>query len=197
MVSIASTLLDFTPALGHTYLPLTQTPGTDLQASQSSRSGTPLQPTGTPKPQTQDSSSSKGTTASKLTAYEDIQGTQLLEASYELLLRYGNEYMDENPLIGEPGSFKLSKTRESGLGAVSAASKNGNQPFKATGTPKKALSHQIETNLPNDGTKKANAGSAKSPNTPGMKRKKERRKSKAAGTDEVSTPKPSTPQTAT
>lgn len=155
-----------------------------------------MPPGATPRPDTQDTASTKASVGPKISAQDDVQSTQLLETSYDLLLRYGNEYMDENPLVGEPGSFKLSKTKDSSLGAVSTA-QSFNQAFKAPATVKKPPPPQLQTDLPTDAAKKASAGSAKSPTTPGIKKKKERRKSKAAGAEEVTTPKASTPQAVT
>ncbi len=100
--------------------------------------------------------------------------------------------MDENPLVGEPGSFKLSKARESGL--PPSAPQSTSQPFKATvPVAKRVPPLELKTDIPPIETgRKASAsagGSGKSPTTPGLKRKKERRKSKAAGVDEGGTPK--------
>lgn len=104
--------------------------------------------------------------------------------------------MDENPLVGEPGSFKLSKARESGLPPTTASQQqqsNNPQPFKATPLVKKGPPLEVKTDVavpPTEAGRKASASAgAKSPTTPGVKRKKERRKSKAAGVDEGSTPK--------
>lgn len=101
--------------------------------------------------------------------------------------------MDENPLIGEPGSFKLSKTRESGL--PPSSQQPTSQPFKATVPVAKGVPPlDVKTDIPSSvergrkGSASASAG-AKSPTTPGVKRKKERRKSKAAGVEEGGTPK--------
>ena len=192
-ISMTSSLPQFTPALGHTYPLADHKPAaltSSFKATQST--GTAA---GTPRPETQDTSTTKISSLSKVNTIEDVQGTQLLESSYDLLLRYGNEYMDENPLIGEPGSFKLSKTREFGLAAVSAAAKTADQPFKAT--PKKTAPAQIQTETTDEGkNKRSGAGSGKSPTTPGFKKKKERRKSRIATSDDVSTPKASTPQAA-
>lgn len=48
--------------------------------------------------------------SSKDTSYQDTRN--LMEA-LNLLSRYGDEYMDEMPLTGEPGSFILSKATDS------------------------------------------------------------------------------------
>lgn len=121
----------------------------------------------------------------------------MLATSFDLLLRYGNEYMDENPTMGEPGNFKLSKSRDSGLSSSIPTTVSANQPFKASTTAKKVSPPQLKTDISPEPIKKANTGSAKSPITPGTKDKKARRKSKAAGAGGVTTPRVSTPQTGT
>lgn len=42
----------------------------------------------------------------------DVRGTALLAGSLSLAGRYAGEYMDETPLVGEPGGFILQKFRE-------------------------------------------------------------------------------------
>lgn len=41
-----------------------------------------------------------------------FQDTRTLAESLHLFLRYEDEYMDENPLVGEPGSFIMSKAND-------------------------------------------------------------------------------------
>ncbi|MFT7763773.1 UNVERIFIED_CONTAM: hypothetical protein ODW78_21555, partial [Salmonella enterica subsp. enterica serovar Enteritidis] len=57
--------------------------------------------------------SSQATSKSSLggsTASSNYQDTRSLAESFSLLTRYGDEFMDESPLVGEPGSFILSRT---------------------------------------------------------------------------------------
>lgn len=42
-----------------------------------------------------------------------------LANTFNLLARYGDEYMDESPLMGEPGSFILSRTGDADRDATS------------------------------------------------------------------------------
>jgi mediator of RNA polymerase II transcription subunit 6 len=42
----------------------------------------------------------------------EFQDLWTLEEALRLLARYGDEYMDEHPLVGEPGSFILSKSSD-------------------------------------------------------------------------------------
>ena len=47
----------------------------------------------------------------------------MLAGSYDLLLRYGNEYMDENPVVGEPGAFKLAKAHNPALASFTSSTR--------------------------------------------------------------------------
>ena len=88
--------------------------------------------------------------------------------------------MDENPLVGEPGSFKITKTREVQQPAA--------QPkAKSAAVPTKPPAPQIKTDVA-DAKKKDGIGAEKSPMSPFAKVKKARRKSKPAGS-------PTTPKT--
>lgn len=132
-------------------------------------------------PGTQDTTlSTKPPLVTKSTSDSEYQGLQLLAESYGLSSRYGKEYMDENPLLGEPGSFILSKSRELG------PSISQSQP-RAPAPPKIATSQEGKTSTISPPTKKGAKGAEKSPITPGTKEKKQRRKSKAAGN--TTTPK--------
>ena len=196
VISTASHLSDFTPALGHTYLPLAYknaTPASSFNTAQTSKESTPMPSAGTPRPDTQETASSKGSVAPKFAGDNDYQDMRMLAESWDLSLRYGNDYMDENPLVGEPGSFKLTKSRDLALASSTSSAASVPQPFKET--KKKAAAPPIKTDLPMGKEKKGTPGTAKSPITPGNKEKKIRRKSKAAGvaTPKVTTPKPQTP----
>lgn len=129
-------------------------------------------------PGTQDST--KPPLITKSTSDSEYQGLQLLAESYNFSSRYGKEYMDENPLVGEPGSFILSKSREAGPAVA-------HPQAKAPAPPKLATSPDVKpTVMPLPGKKSAK-GAEKSPVSPGTKEKKQRRKSKAAGS--TTTPK--------
>ena len=100
--------------------------------------------------------------------------------------------MDENPIVGEPGNFKLTRSKDLALPTSNASAKTVAQPFKAV----KKAAPPIKTDIPADESKKSGLVTGKSPITPGTgaKDKKGRRKSKAAG---VATPKAETPKVAT
>lgn len=132
----------------------------------------------------------------------------MLADSYNLSLRYGNEYMDENPLVGEPGSFRLAKSQDSTLTSSISTNKSSqpSQSFKSsTSAALPAPAKEVPTpllktdDLPPT-AKKPSKGFEKSPTTVTVKEKKEkkeRRKSKAAGAGEIMTPKATTPKTTT
>jgi len=91
--------------------------------------------------------------------------------------------MDENPIVGEPGAFKLARAREPKPTPSLATVQSTFQPFKGTTPAKKTPVAPIKTGLPPETLKKEGVqGSAKNLIIPGTgKEKKGRRKSKAAG----------------
>ena len=119
--------------------------------------------------------------ASKITSEADDQSVHLLAESWSLSLRYGNEYMDENPLVGEPGSFIMSKTREPL--PTSSLKIRTSIPIKPA--------ESAETKIPTPFTsgRKGSKGNDKSPISPGTKDKKAKRKSKVTGAGGTTTPK--------
>ena len=150
-------------------------------------------------PATQDTASTKGLAAPKTASDTDYQGLQMQAESYSLLSLYGNEYMDENPIVGEPGNFKLAKSKDPAFASFASTNKTSFESVKAPTPAKTVPATQLKTvDLPVP-VKKTSKGGEKSPTTPwGMKEKKARRKSKPAGvgdtfTSKVSTPKPATP----
>lgn len=126
----------------------------------------------------------------------------MLGESYNLSLRYGNEYMDENPIVGEPGSFRLTKSHDSTLTSSMSTNKSSQSLTVATSV------HEIEVPAPPllktedlpAPVRKATKGGEKSPTTPNAKEKKEkkeRRKSKVAGVGNTTTPTATTSRTGT
>jgi mediator of RNA polymerase II transcription subunit 6 len=100
--STAAALPSFTPALGHTYLP---PPKTDRQKAAdaqllASKASTPMP----------DSAPPKKKSSLQTTSVNSILGNRLLAESFEMALRYGEEYIDENPITGHPGDFHFSST---------------------------------------------------------------------------------------
>ena len=142
-VEMVSSLPSFSPTTGYSYLPQAQkrsgtasttgspsrsregsvAPGTD---SQSLRSGS-LAP---------DSQQAEGTKASK-----NAQDARLLAQSLQAAIQFGEEYMDENPILGEPGSFKFTsstaavKKRKADEEAARVAAQKAKEAKSAAGTP--------------------------------------------------------------
>ncbi|KAJ5254115.1 hypothetical protein N7524_011295 [Penicillium chrysogenum] len=121
LMKSAATLPTFTASHGHTYLPpgvrSKESAGTS-QASQS-KEATPMPDASFPTTESSQSTSKSslgGSTTSS--AYQD---TRSLAESFSLLTRYGDEFMDENPLVGEPGSFILSRTGGEPTGSAAKA----------------------------------------------------------------------------
>lgn len=141
----ASSLPQFTPSTGYSYLPPASRA---TQASPSrSREGS-VAPGAGSDAQTQRSDSvaptdQQGIPHSKST---DAQDTQLLARSLQMSLSYADEYMDENPLIGQPGAFTFTSTQNAvrKRKADEEAKAQAEQAAKsAAGTPK-AVSPVVE-----------------------------------------------------
>ena len=196
LFATASPLPIFNPSLGHTYVPPAPkslaTPS--LQTTQASITSTPL-PEGLSQASSlpskgQHSQSSTTTKTSSQSNPTFRRSNNILAESLALSQRYRYEYMDENPLQGEPGAFVIQKSHQQ-LGAKGPANvvKGRENAGTAIGTPVSTgtPSQQpppIKTDLPPLETKRLKA-SEKSPLTPGGTKK--RKKSKVIGT--TTTPK--------
>jgi mediator of RNA polymerase II transcription subunit 6 len=154
----ASTLPTFTPSYGHTYMP----PGARLkepttQSTQQSKEATPM-----PDAPTDTQSSSKSNLGGSATG-SNYQDTRNLAESFSLLTRYGDEFMDENPLAGEPGSFILSRAGgESGAGKQAApkVSAGASLTVPAAGPPGRATTPQVRVETPKGSDKGASPPSS-------------------------------------
>ncbi len=108
-LDVAWSLPQFTPALGHRYFPpparTSETPSTS-QVSQQSREATPV-----PGSQSQSGAARPSSVTSSAASSSTVADTQALYESFNQFVRYGSEYMDENPLVGEPGSFVFSSSK--------------------------------------------------------------------------------------
>ncbi|RLL95582.1 Mediator of RNA polymerase II transcription subunit 6 [Aspergillus turcosus] len=131
LLKTASTLPIFTPAHGHTYLPPAPKPTDAGQAgvpAQQSKENTPMPDAENPA-RVPLVGSQTGNTAST------FQDTRTLAESLNLFLRYEDEYMDESPLVGEPGSFILSKAHDVDRTAAATAKQPPNTIPTKIGTP--------------------------------------------------------------
>lgn len=164
-ISTASSLPDFSPAHGHTYVPPTanKPKGTEIQ-TQASKENTPLP------------DSIQGVKKVLTSNNSKYLSSRLLEESLQISLRYGDEYMDETPITGQPGDFHLSSAGRKGKeNLIVPAPIKGplTVPTKAVATPTPPA---LKTDIPP--TRKGSK-SEKSPRTPGGgPPKPKRRKSK-------------------
>ncbi|KAI9718914.1 MAG: hypothetical protein M1812_003798 [Candelaria pacifica] len=179
LLSTASHLPLFSPSTGHTYIPplpkaLTSAPSTQ-QTTQGSKGSTPLPETPSQSQTTTRSTKTPLTTA--LTSAADFQEARSLAESFSLTLRYGSEYMDENPLVGEPGAFHLSSTH------AHVQAQNQAQNKVPTAAKASAPPTPLQKPVPGPPTlaRKGSKGGDRSPTTPGGAPKPKRRKSKALG----------------
>jgi mediator of RNA polymerase II transcription subunit 6 len=140
LLTVASPLPIFTPSYGHVYMPpgpkavdAPQTTATTTsQSSQQSKELTPI-------PDSQGSAKTSLTTTSTTSNAKDTsyQHTRNLMEAMNLLSRYGDEFMDETPLSGEPGSFILSKANESTTAARRVAKTTTTTNMHAPAVPRK------------------------------------------------------------
>ncbi|KAI4125395.1 MAG: hypothetical protein LQ347_005394 [Umbilicaria vellea] len=116
---------------------------------------------------------------------QNFQETRLLAESFNLSLRYSNEYIDKNPLISEPGSLILLKSTNN----PEASHAESSQPKSALAltTTLRPPTPKVDTSVAGTGAK--GADEEKSPTTPGVKGKKERRKSNCVVANTTPTPK--------
>lgn len=180
MLSAAAPLPVFAPSYGHTYFPPVQKPTqpTQIGLSQQSKETTPM-------PGSQPDVPQKGTKILPDSEASDLQDTRALLEAINMSLRYGKEYMNETPLVGEPGNFRLSKTKNAL--ALPNASKTA-QPASQQASPSRATPAPspppppppIQTDVPPVASKKSAKGTDKSPTTPASSQKAKRRKSKPA-----------------
>ncbi len=103
-----------------------------------------------------------GTAPSKNTSNQTALD-RLAEESFAVHMKYGGEFIDENPITGRPGEFHLTSTGRKDKATTLQSGKS------ATNTP------TPNTKAPEDGKK-----DGKSPKTPTMSKPK-RRKSKIGG----------------
>lgn len=166
-MSTASSLPIFTPALGNIYLP----PETKAMSSSSAR---PTQDSTNTTPMLDSQSIAKSVSLHR--GASTPWQASILGESFRLSASYKSEYMDESPLIGEPGSFIMQKSRE--LPSLLA---KRTADAQATGTAIPPIAPRpLQTDIPivvNPMRKGSKVGE-RTPTTPGGKKRK---KSKGSG----------------
>ncbi|KAJ6151099.1 hypothetical protein N7470_007693 [Penicillium chermesinum] len=170
LMKTASTLPTFTPSYGHTYLPPATKTDAGPQASQQSKESTPMPDAAPPSTAETQTSSKAGLGVSTSSSnYKDIRS---LAESFNLFTRYGDEFMDENPLVGEPGSFILSRTGEKDRATKNAAKSAPARPRSTSpsAAPARVATPQVRVDTPGKLSEKTN-----SPTSSGRTRSNERK----------------------
>ena len=85
-------------------------------------------------PETQTSATERTSTASQ--AQEDTDGgVRTIYNALTMTMLYGKEYVDDLPLLGEPGNFRLSKNKEASAAAGQIKGHGQALSTSPTGTP--------------------------------------------------------------
>ncbi|KAI9371686.1 mediator of RNA polymerase II transcription subunit 6 [Aspergillus egyptiacus] len=152
LLKTASTLPIFTPSHGHTYLPPAP------KSSEAGQSGVQTQTSkeNTPMPDA-DTTKAQSFTGAQGTASSTVNDLKTLAESFTLLSRYGDEYMDECPLMGEPGSFILSRIGDADRGVASKQ-----QPPASATVPGRVGTPQSRADTPGKAPEKG-GGAAEEP----------------------------------
>jgi mediator of RNA polymerase II transcription subunit 6 len=174
LMKTASTLPTFTPSYGHTYLPPMARPTTEsgAQASQQSKENTPM-PDAAP-PSTADTQGTSKAGLGISNTHSSYQDTRSLAESFSLFTQYGDEFMDETPLVGEPGSFIMSRVGgENDRAAKNAAASKASLGV-TTSTPGagRVSTPQVRVDTPGKASEKSNSPPSSGENK--GKRKKNR-----------------------
>lgn len=117
------------------------------QASQQSKENTPMPDV--PPPSTADTQTSNKTGLGIANTSSSFRDTRSLGEAFNLFTQYGDEFMDENPLVGEPGSFIMSRAGENdrATGAPQTASRAA--PGATVNTPSGRVSTpQLKVDTP-------------------------------------------------
>ena len=166
----ASSLPIYRPALGQVYnIPSTK-PATATNSAANTRANS-KEPTPLPEVQIPAIASDPKSTDDDLT---EQQATSFLAETLSNNIRYGTSYMDEHPLVGEPGSFKIqqSKDLQVPIGKENSATEKRQLPVPPP------LKTDIATETEKEGKETSPTGMEKSPLSPTNAIKK-RKKSKA------------------
>lgn len=100
-------------------------------------------------------------TQSRLSAAE-MQNARNIEDAMNLVERYGDEYMEDMPLVGEPGSFIFSKN------PAAASAGGGAEQTSSTAAAGSSRQQGLRTDAATvDAAKKAGKGSERSPSAAG------------------------------
>lgn len=196
--SLAQELDNYTPATGHSYLPPSDKPPKKAGPGAPSRATSP----GIDQASQVPTSSQSVTGAPSATKTADSAfPDDLFLHSLHLTNTYGNEFADENPLLGEPGSFVFSSTTQR-LAAQNAAQEAAYQKSQESQTVASETTNVGKTpgasqlkSFDGENTSSTAAPTPKPPSAPGSRKgsvaklpktKEARRKSKATTTSPTS-----------
>lgn len=201
LFDVAASLPRYTPAAGFHYLPRPQKPTSSLSAP-----GTPARSReGSMAPGTDDQSLRSGSVqpdsrAGGAASSTNVKDMRLLSQSLSDAVQFADDYIDENPLLGEPGGFRFSastaaiKKRRADEEAAAAKAK----AEKESATTSRAASPKAPTPPPvfTEAAKVTGKEKVKDGERRGSKKgDKGRRKSRVAGGGSATSP--TTPASAT
>lgn len=109
MAELSKNMSHWSPATGHTYMPPSYGPA--KAAATASRIGSPTLAPTDPDTSASQSQPKDATAAIDPTASTTQFSDDLFMHSLNLTHAYGDEYMDENPLLGEPGAFVFTNSK--------------------------------------------------------------------------------------
>lgn len=158
----ASKQLLFSPSHGHTYTPSVPRYLEGVQSAQQSKATTPA-PSAKPTPAPTKTSLPTSTPPLSPSGMQDLRN---LTDALDLLTRYGDEYVDEVSLVGEPGNFIFSKNTAAAAGgggdllapnsaqARQVPTRGPDTPASKVGTPGTPAALSTGTPGPSDGLEK-------------------------------------------
>ncbi|KAJ4369966.1 Mediator of RNA polymerase II transcription subunit 6 [Neocucurbitaria cava] len=201
MAEISRNMTHWSPATGYSYFPPSYE-GAKAPMTTASRIGSPtLAPTDPDAAASQSQGAGPAAQAADPAASSEDFSDALFMQSLSLTNAYGDEFMDENPLKGEPGAFVFENTRT----AVDARNKAQEQANQASSQPVSSANlPKLDTQVPS--VAPSAAGTPKGVATPAVpealsrkgsiapvpkKGKKDRAKSQ--GLTSPTTPAPSVP----
>ncbi|KAK5137048.1 hypothetical protein LTR08_001057 [Meristemomyces frigidus] len=199
----AATLPSFSPTTGHTYLPQVAKP-----AGTASVAGSPVRSReGSIAPGVETQSLRSGSLApdsqtGNTTTSTSAQDARLLAQSLQMSISFNDEYMDENPILGEPGSLKftsstaaIKKRKMDEEAAVIAAAKAKEQKESTASKPLSPKPEKVPSPPPPAVFTEAKAG--QSATDKARKDEKKRRRKSKPNTQGANTQGTNTPTSAT
>ncbi|KAF2432290.1 MED6-domain-containing protein [Tothia fuscella] len=169
----ASSMQYYTPTRGHSYFPPVAKPSlkAGLESVRTSRANTPIA----------DIASQSGLSQSGIKDFAQANDDRAIHESFQANLLWGAEFMDDNPITGEPGSFILRQTgrglkeqqEKEAAAAAAAATLKATRETSTRAPSVVPILTPVPVNKSIDIPKKAaGKGSPLSPTGDGVKKKK-------------------------